>query len=267
MNDSLLVRRFECVRDLLRHRQRLVDRNRAARDALRQIVALNEFHDEGGEVWSLFEAVDRGDVRMIEGREDFGFPLKAREAIRIACNRGGQHLDRHRTFEIAVGRAIDLAHAASTDLRDDFVDAEAGAGSQSQTAGSIAVSVAPTRSILCNGVVVRNLGAGPLSPAGRLVATTRQNSRSINEGGLRGSHRKHSGGRIIGLEPSQIERPGSPSLTCWRSSGRSPGFQSDAVWTTRYRRGPPSGRSLRVIGRGMQTNSVRISSLVSRTVA
>ena len=41
------------------------------------------------------------------------------------------------------------------------------------------------------------------------------------------------GGAIIGLEPSQIERPGSPSMTCWRSKGRSPGFQSDAVWTTR----------------------------------
>jgi arylsulfatase len=35
------------------------------------------------------------------------------------------------------------------------------------------------------------------------------------------------------MEPSQIERPGSPSMTSWRSTGRSPGFQSDAVWTTR----------------------------------
>ena len=34
-------------------------------------------------------------------------------------------------------------------------------------------------------------------------------------------------------EPAQIERPGSPSITCWRSKGRSPGFQSGAVWTTR----------------------------------
>src|SRR5215472_13631063 len=31
-------------------------------------------------------------------------------------------------------------------------------------------------------------------------------------------------GAIIALEPSQIERPGSPSMTCWRSKGRSPGF-------------------------------------------
>ena len=36
-----------------------------------------------------------------------------------------------------------------------------------------------------------------------------------------------------GLEQSQIESPGSPSMTCWRSTGRSPGFQSDAVCTTR----------------------------------
>lgn len=40
-------------------------------------------------------------------------------------------------------------------------------------------------------------------------------------------------GAIIALQPAQIERPGSPSITCWRSKGRSPGFHSDAVWTTR----------------------------------
>ena len=63
----------------------------------------------------------------------------------------------------------------------------------------------------------------------RLLRSTRAaNTRS---GGSKASigiiYRKPS------LEPSQIERPGSPSMTCWRSKGRSPGFQSDAVWTTR----------------------------------
>ncbi len=72
---------------------------------------------------------------MVEGREHFGFALKARQAIRIAGHRGGQHLDRHRPLQIAVGRAIDLAHAAGADLRGDFVDAEAGAGSEGQTVG------------------------------------------------------------------------------------------------------------------------------------
>jgi hypothetical protein len=39
------------------------------------------------------------------------------------------------------------------------------------------------------------------------------------------------------------------------------------VCNTRYLSGPPSGFSLRVIGRGMQTNSVRISSADNRTFA
>jgi hypothetical protein len=39
------------------------------------------------------------------------------------------HVNRHRAFQIAVGRAIHLAHPAHADLRGDFVDAEARAGS------------------------------------------------------------------------------------------------------------------------------------------
>ena len=51
-----------CFRD----RQRLVERNRAARDALRQILALDEFHDEGADAAGFFEAVDVRDVGMIQ---------------------------------------------------------------------------------------------------------------------------------------------------------------------------------------------------------
>ena len=36
-----------------------------ARDALRQIVTFNKFHQEGGQAPAFFETVDRGDVRMI----------------------------------------------------------------------------------------------------------------------------------------------------------------------------------------------------------
>jgi hypothetical protein len=39
MNDALLVRRFERLGNLLRDRQRFVDGDRPARDALRQILA------------------------------------------------------------------------------------------------------------------------------------------------------------------------------------------------------------------------------------
>ena len=63
MDDSLLVRGFERVGDLLRDRQRLIDRDRAARNPLRQVVALDQLHDEGRDARALLEPVDRGDVR------------------------------------------------------------------------------------------------------------------------------------------------------------------------------------------------------------
>ena len=46
MDDALLVRGFKRFGDLFRDRQRFVDRDRPARNALRQIVALDEFHHE-----------------------------------------------------------------------------------------------------------------------------------------------------------------------------------------------------------------------------
>ncbi len=75
MNDPLLVGGFERVRDLLRDRERLVDRNRSARDALRQVVALDEFHHERRDARALLQAIDRGDVRMVQRGERRGVSL------------------------------------------------------------------------------------------------------------------------------------------------------------------------------------------------
>jgi hypothetical protein len=66
MHDPLLVRRFQRFRDLLREGQGFVEGNRATRNALREIVALDEFHHERGDATAFFEAVDRRDVGMVE---------------------------------------------------------------------------------------------------------------------------------------------------------------------------------------------------------
>ena len=124
MDDALLMRRLERLRDLLRDRQRLVEWNRATRDALRQIVALDEFHHEGGDARTFFEPVDGGNVRMIQRREDFGLALKARQSVGISGKRGRQDLDGDLTFQLRVRRPIHLAHTAFADRRGDFVDAE-----------------------------------------------------------------------------------------------------------------------------------------------
>ena len=46
MDDALLVRRFERLGDLPRDRQRLVERNRALRDAIGERRPLDQFQDE-----------------------------------------------------------------------------------------------------------------------------------------------------------------------------------------------------------------------------
>ena len=80
----------------------------------------------------FFEPVDGGDVRMIQRGEDFRFALKARQPVRISRQRRRQDLDRDLALQLRVRRPIHLAHAAFADLGGDFVDAEAGAGSEGQ---------------------------------------------------------------------------------------------------------------------------------------
>ena len=81
---------------------------------------------------AFFEAVDRGDVRMIEGSEHFRLALKTREPIGIDRERRRQDLDRDLALEFRVGRPIHLPHPAFPYRRGDVVDAEARAGSQGQ---------------------------------------------------------------------------------------------------------------------------------------
>src|SRR5262245_38486021 len=80
---------------------------------------------------------------MVQRGEHFRFALKPREPIGIRRKRRREDLDRDLTFQSGVGGAIHLPHAALADLRGDVVDAKTFAGDEAQTAGSIAVSVAP----------------------------------------------------------------------------------------------------------------------------
>ena len=84
MDDPLLVRRLQRLGDLLRDRQRLVERNRAARDPLGKVFALDELHHERADAARFFKAVDVRDVRMVQRREDLRFAAETRQAIGIA---------------------------------------------------------------------------------------------------------------------------------------------------------------------------------------
>ena len=130
MDDALLVRRFERVGDLSGDGQRLGQRDGAARDVRGEILAFDEFHHQGREVGRLLEAVDRGNVRVVQRGQDFSFRLEPCEAIRVAGDRCGQHLDRDGPLEIAVGGAIDLAHTTRTERAENLIGAETRSGGQ-----------------------------------------------------------------------------------------------------------------------------------------
>ena len=62
---------------------------------------------------------------MRQRRDCMRLALEARQAIRIGRELRRQDLDRDLATQLRVARAIDLAHAAGADRRDDLVDADA----------------------------------------------------------------------------------------------------------------------------------------------
>ena len=74
------------------------------------------------------DLVDGDDVRVIEGGGGLRFLDEPAAAVSIRQAIGGQHLDGHLATQPRVAGAIDLAHAAGAERRDDFVRAEPGAG-------------------------------------------------------------------------------------------------------------------------------------------
>ena len=74
---------------------------------------------------------------MVQRGEELRFACEAGEAFRIAAERVGDDLDRDVAPQFRVARAIDFAHAASAQRRDDLIRTElaAWAGSSSFTGG------------------------------------------------------------------------------------------------------------------------------------
>ena len=97
-----------------------------------EIVALDQFHHERAHAAGFFEAVDVRDVRMVQRRERLRFAREPRQPFGISGERVRQDLERDVAIQLRVARAIHLAHAARADERNDFVDAEAGAGCEGQ---------------------------------------------------------------------------------------------------------------------------------------
>ena len=134
MNDPLLMRGLKRVRDLRRDRQGVIKPDRATRDALRQVLALDEFHDQRTNTIGFFETVDRGDVRMVQRRERLRFAREPGEPVGIVRKRVRKDFECDIAIQLGVAGAVHPAHAPFADLYGDFVVAETSTGGESQIA-------------------------------------------------------------------------------------------------------------------------------------
>ena len=130
MDDPGAVGGVERVDNLLRDGHSLGERQRTPAQAIVQRVALDQLEHQGRHAAGVLEPVDGPDVRMIERGEQSRFALEARRAIGVRGERRRQNLQRDVALKLGIARAIDLAHAAGSEQRDDFVRAEPGAGGQ-----------------------------------------------------------------------------------------------------------------------------------------
>jgi len=128
MNDALLVRRFEPFGDLLEQRQRLTDGYRAGDEPFRQRFSFDQLHHEELLAVRLFDPVDGGDVRVVQRCQKMRFPLEASEPLRVLGEIVGKDFDGDFAPELGVAGAVDPAHAASTERREDLETTEAGSG-------------------------------------------------------------------------------------------------------------------------------------------
>jgi hypothetical protein len=104
---------------------RAIHRQRPARDPLRQRLAGDVLEDEQLlAVRGLLDAVDAGDVRVVERREQLRLALEAREVLRLPRQRVREHFDRDRPLQPRIASEIDDAHAAATELALDGIRAE-----------------------------------------------------------------------------------------------------------------------------------------------
>ena len=133
MDDAEVVRRLERLGNLARDGQRVVDA--AGRRAMMRVARSSPFHQlhrQGSHAGATDQAVDLR--RCADGSVPPALRLRAGNGPRVRCRRQriGQHLQRHLTLEVDVGRPIHLAHAAGAEERDDLVGAEAGAAGKCQ---------------------------------------------------------------------------------------------------------------------------------------
>ena len=128
MDDALLVRGLERRRHLPRDRQRLGEREAIPeREPIGQRRPLDQFHDQDRAGGRVLDAIERGDVRVIERGQDARFAVEAGAALGVGGPIAGQHFEGDVATQAGIARAIHLAHPARAERCRDLEHADVAA--------------------------------------------------------------------------------------------------------------------------------------------
>ena len=92
MHDAIRMRKCDGVGNLPRDLQGFLDRQRPARDALRQCVAGHELEHQQQAARGIFDTVDGADARVVQGREEARFAIEPGQPLRVLTDRPRQPL-------------------------------------------------------------------------------------------------------------------------------------------------------------------------------
>ena len=130
MDDALLVGGFERFGNLAGDRHRILGGHRPARHDGGEVVALDELHHQRAHAARFLDAVDRGDVGVVDGRQRLRLAGEAGQAFGVAGQSFRQHLQCGVALQVRVARPIDLAHPTGPERRDDLVRPDSGTRSE-----------------------------------------------------------------------------------------------------------------------------------------
>jgi len=119
VQDPLVVGGLEGLGDLGADAQRVGERERAFAEALCERRTGHELEDQEAGVAGFLQAVDGGDVGVVEGGQRLGLASEAGEAFRVGGEGSGEDLEGDVAAEPGVAGAVDLAHAAGAKEGDD----------------------------------------------------------------------------------------------------------------------------------------------------
>jgi hypothetical protein len=128
VDDAAIVRSFDRAGNLQRDLQSGLDAQRSSVQPIRERLAVDELEHQHLAAVVVFDAVNRGDVRMINSRNDGRFPLEPCDSPGVGREIGRQCLQRDVAFQLRIASAIDLAHSAAADDGEHFVVRYARAG-------------------------------------------------------------------------------------------------------------------------------------------